>query len=68
MYASGKVKKCGGSAGFDQECENCVPLVEMVIVTGLHLLLKMPEGKKLLESKCKRLSQIHQPLVQIEKA
>lgn len=52
MHASDKVRKCGDSAGFDQECDNCLPL-EMVILTGLccHLPLKMPERKKLLESK-----------------
>lgn len=55
MCASDKVRKCGETAGFEWECDNCLPLAEMVILTGLccHLPLKMPERKKLLESKCK---------------
>lgn len=55
MCASVKVRKCGDSSGFDQECDNCLPLEEMVILTSslcCHLPLKIPERKKFLELKC----------------
>lgn len=52
---SDKVRKYGDSEGFEEECDNCLPLAEMIILSGLccHLPLEMPERKKLLESKCK---------------
>lgn len=48
---SDKVRKYGGNDGFEEERDNCLPLAEMIILTGLcsHLPLEMPERKKLLE-------------------